>query len=129
MARHLTTADSAAMRRAKAKNFAGRLVARLDANKVRVYAVQAVQEAMKTGLEWAVRNPRPFLQQGGVVADGADITMEQQAAVEQELQSLLDRLVSNKLPLWKGNPGKPKGRRNNATIEREAAKAGARRGW
>lgn len=107
----------------------GDMARRKAASQLRQFAVAAVQTAMKNGLEWAVKNPRPFLQEGGAVLDGSDLTMEQQQAVEQLLQELLDRLVSNSRPLWLGPGGRKPGKKNRATIEREAAEAGARRGW
>lgn len=116
-------------RRIKASNFALKVARRTAQNKLKMSAERWVQMAMKNGLEWAVKNPRTFLAEGGAIVDGSSLNEQEQEAVEQVLQSLLDRLVTNKLLLWKGSPGKPKGRMNNATLERLAAEAGARRGW
>jgi len=84
---------------------------------------------MKNGLEWAVKNPRPFLQEGGAVVDGSSLTAEEQDAVVEVLQNLLDRLVERPGMLWKARGRSDRGTKRRKTIEREAAEAGARRGW
>lgn len=83
---------------------------------------------MREGLEWAVKNPDTFIKNGGQTI-GRILTEGERRHVEVVLTSLLERLVGNKLRLWKWHQGRNFGSRNRKTIERELAEHGARRGW
>jgi len=112
----------------RVNRFLQRFLERQAKTKAHQFAVDVVQTAMKNGLEWAVKNPRPFLQDSGAVVDGSDLTDEEQSAVVEVLQKLLDRLVTYKRPLWEPNRVGKRGP-SKKTIERRAEEAGARRGW
>jgi hypothetical protein len=90
--------------------------------------MQWVHNAMKEGLEWAVQNPDTFLKSGGQTIGKILDDRERQLATEV-LQTLLDRLVTNKRLLWLASTGRAQGSKNVKTIERELAEHGARRGW
>lgn len=87
-----------------------------------------VHEAMREGLEWAVKNPDTFIKEGGQTI-GRVLEPEERRATTEVLEDLLARLLSNKRLLWRCPGGRKKGVPNVKTVERKLTEYGARRGW